>query len=257
MERKYELTEETMTYDGRKIHRIKALINFDDVREGDLGGWVESEENLSQEGDCWIYDDAKAISDSRVSGDAKLRDCAVVSGAAIVRYCAEVSDRARISGNAIIWGYAKVSEKAFVYENAKVDEAARVHGWARVFGNAHITDAAEVFDHAEVYDSAWIADSAIVYSAAIVDGSAHIGVDAEITDERDYLVIGPIGSRNDDVTFYKTKEGILVYTGCFNDTLDEFKDEVLAKHEGSIYKDEYLLAIEFAKKILGDKKHEE
>ena len=32
----------------------------EDVHQGDLGGFVESERNLSQEGSCWIYDNALA-----------------------------------------------------------------------------------------------------------------------------------------------------------------------------------------------------
>ena len=43
------------------LHRIRALRDVrEDVRAGDLGGFVQSEENLSQEGSCWIYDNALA-----------------------------------------------------------------------------------------------------------------------------------------------------------------------------------------------------
>lgn len=59
--KKYRLTGEKSEYDESVIFRIQALKDFGDVKAGDLGGWVESEDNLSHEGDCWIYDDAKAI----------------------------------------------------------------------------------------------------------------------------------------------------------------------------------------------------
>ena len=60
IKKKYELTKETITtLGGRKLHRIRALKNFADVKVGDLGGFVEKEKNLSQQGDCWVYDDAK------------------------------------------------------------------------------------------------------------------------------------------------------------------------------------------------------
>ena len=37
------------------LHRIRALRDVrEDVHAGDLGGFVQSEENLSQEGQCWI-----------------------------------------------------------------------------------------------------------------------------------------------------------------------------------------------------------
>lgn len=66
--KKYELTDETMELFGRKLYRIKALRDFGDVAKGDLGGWIESEANLSQEGECWVYDDAWVLGEARVSG---------------------------------------------------------------------------------------------------------------------------------------------------------------------------------------------
>ena len=38
MDKKYELTDETMEFDGHTLHRIRALKSFSDVMKGDLGG---------------------------------------------------------------------------------------------------------------------------------------------------------------------------------------------------------------------------
>ena len=54
VKKKYELTSETIKFNGVTLHRIKALKNFSDVKAGDLGGWIEKEDNLSQIGDAWI-----------------------------------------------------------------------------------------------------------------------------------------------------------------------------------------------------------
>ena len=65
--KKYEFTEETKEITGRTLHRIRALISFDDVAEGDLGGFIEKEENLSHDGDAcvcgnaWVCDNADYI----------------------------------------------------------------------------------------------------------------------------------------------------------------------------------------------------
>ena len=67
--KKYELTDDTITVGGRILHRIKALKSFSDVEEGDLGGYVEKEDNLGQSGDAWLYGDAKVYGDARVSGE--------------------------------------------------------------------------------------------------------------------------------------------------------------------------------------------
>ena len=59
MRKKYELTSDFITVFGRKLFRIKALISFGDVSEGDLGGYIEDEKNLEQSGDAWVYGDAE------------------------------------------------------------------------------------------------------------------------------------------------------------------------------------------------------
>lgn len=57
--KKYELTDETIEVYGTALHRIKALKDFGNVKTGELGGYVESERNLSQEGNCWVYGNAE------------------------------------------------------------------------------------------------------------------------------------------------------------------------------------------------------
>ena len=84
MNQKYEFTGETMRHFGRTLHRIKALENFGDVKKGDLGGWIESEDNLSASGNAWVSDDAKVFDNAWVFGDAWISDDAQVSGDARV-----------------------------------------------------------------------------------------------------------------------------------------------------------------------------
>ena len=52
MEKKFELTEETIQCDEHTLHRIKALKDFAFIKKGDMGGWIEKESNLSQDGNC-------------------------------------------------------------------------------------------------------------------------------------------------------------------------------------------------------------
>ena len=89
MTRKYELTtdeENTIHEEGHTLHRIRALIDIPekDVEAGDLGGFVETEENLSQKGLCWIdrdamvYGDAVVKGNSYITGDSKIYEYAEV-----------------------------------------------------------------------------------------------------------------------------------------------------------------------------------
>ena len=85
---KYVLTHNTKTIGDTTLYRIQALRSFANVREGDLGGWVSSADNLAQEGNAWV------------SGNAQVYGDALVFGNALVSGNAQVSDNALVSGNA-------------------------------------------------------------------------------------------------------------------------------------------------------------
>ena len=70
MHKKYELTDETLEWNGRTLYRIRALADFEDVKAGDLGGWIEKEENLSYDDNARVYGDALVYDDARVCGNA-------------------------------------------------------------------------------------------------------------------------------------------------------------------------------------------
>lgn len=63
--KKYRLTEETTKVGNRTLYRIQALRDFGNVKEGDIGGYIESEKNLSQDGNAWVYGNA----DIKTTGD--------------------------------------------------------------------------------------------------------------------------------------------------------------------------------------------
>lgn len=68
MSKKYELVvDDTITFWGWKLFRIRALISFGSVDAGELGGYIQKEENLSQEDDAWVSGDAKVWGNAEVS----------------------------------------------------------------------------------------------------------------------------------------------------------------------------------------------
>jgi len=84
----------------RKEHglwRIRACKDFSDVKKGDIGGLIETEDNLSQEGNCWVYGNGEVYDHAMVFGDAKVFGGAEVHG----RY-------AKVYGDAEIFGNANV-----------------------------------------------------------------------------------------------------------------------------------------------------
>lgn len=71
--KKYTLTR---TYkvlsNGRRAFRIKASKSFGNVKVGDLGGFIESEKNLSHDGYAWVSGNARVYGSAQVSGNASV-----------------------------------------------------------------------------------------------------------------------------------------------------------------------------------------
>ena len=83
--KKFKLTSEFIVdISGVKLFRIKALIEFGNVKAGDLGGYIEKEENLSHMGNAWVFGNAQVFGDARVFGNAWVSGDAWVSGNAQV-----------------------------------------------------------------------------------------------------------------------------------------------------------------------------
>lgn len=98
--KKYELTDITIEQSGVTLYRIRAVraIKALGIKKGDLGGYVEKGENLSQSGAAWISGNASVCGDARVYGNARVCGDASVSGNA------RVYGNASVSGDAdIIW----------------------------------------------------------------------------------------------------------------------------------------------------------
>ena len=63
MNKKFELLlDDTVEYLGIKLFRIRALNSFGNVEAGDIGGYIEKEENLSESGNSWVSGDARVTS---------------------------------------------------------------------------------------------------------------------------------------------------------------------------------------------------
>ena len=162
MDKKYEITKKTTKLYGRTIRMIRAIDDFSDIKAGDLGGYIESEDNLSHEGNCWIYDGAMVTDQAQISGNAILRENCWVSGNSRVWGDTqvignvEISEDAKVSENAWVYGDTRVSGTARIFGNARVSGHSHVSGLAWVYGDAHISGDAQIFGNARVYGDAWI-----------------------------------------------------------------------------------------------------
>jgi carbonic anhydrase/acetyltransferase-like protein (isoleucine patch superfamily) len=141
------------------LHQIEALIDIDcyNVKAGDLGGFIESESNLSHSGKCWV------------------NDSACVYGNAIIQ------DNAQVYDNAHVYGNAKVAGNAQVYNNADVSDNVKIYNNVQICGNADLRHDVCVSDNVQVYDNACVCNKVVLEDNVWIGGSAHISNNSNIS----------------------------------------------------------------------------
>ena len=217
--KKYKLTDSAIEFNGVTLYRIKALKDFSSIKAGDLGGWIEKEDNLSQTDNAWIGGDAKVCGNAIVEGNAE------VFGDAIIYDNAEVYGNARIYDNAWVYG------KSNVFGNARICNNAKVYGDARVHNHAMVGDNASVFDNARVYGNARIYGDAKVLGDVEVFGEVEICGNAVVCDDADYIVFKNFWSSKRYFTW--TKSNNMWKVGCFYGTGKELIEKAYADSEKS------------------------
>lgn len=263
--KKYRLTDETIEVNGHRLFRIQALRDVArDIKNGDFGGYVESESNLSHYGESWVDDKACVYGSAVVCGNANVGDEAIVFDCANVGENARVIGQSRVYGSSRIYGCATVSSNAMVYDKARVYgdaslfDSARASGCAHVRGFAHVCGDAGVCGRSNVGGSACVSEAATVcgeacvsgcasiYGNAFVGGTANVSGevdicnDAHVDDNSCYMSFKNIWSSNRYVTCFKEMDGTVRWVaGCFSGTGKDlvkkaYKD---SKMSGDCYKE--------------------
>ncbi|WP_300253403.1 hypothetical protein [uncultured Subdoligranulum sp.] len=134
--KKYEITDIAHPI-YPELHRIRALRQVGtDVPAGEVGGFVQSEANLSQEqDDAWLYDDSISRDEANVCGGAQLHGQAMAQDLALVSGSALLFDRAVACDNAILKNGCLCND-AVVCGNARVRENVQTHAAPLVSGQA-------------------------------------------------------------------------------------------------------------------------
>jgi len=181
-EKKYEILEDQITTDlnGNKLFRIISLKDFGEVKKGELGGFIRSEDNLSHHGKCWVGGNAKISDDATVEGNSIVDENAQVYGNASITEYARVSGLASIYGNAQVGGLSKVYERTKIFGNAKIGGNAEIGDYAEVYGRASVDCEAKIYHRAEVYGNAFVRGKAEVFNCAEIYGSAFIDGNVKI-----------------------------------------------------------------------------
>lgn len=188
--------DESKSYWGRRtLRRIVALKDIVDsegnvlVHKGDKGGFVESTDNLSQEGTCWVYDDAcvyegglvtdnaRASERAKIYGGAKLFDNSRASDDAVICFGSELHNNASVSEKASIGFvkecyYSKTIDKTLYYEKIYID-----HDYAKnekYEDHINDKDIVKLYDDSKAFGSAGLSYGTILRNNSKVHGNASV-----------------------------------------------------------------------------------
>ena len=126
--RRYRFSGETKLVDGILVHRIEAMLEIQEwslyIEPGELGGWVQSVDNLPQNDSSWVADDAVVMEGASVENSAVVFDRAVIRGNALIDGGARVYDDVEISGDVrvrgIVRGKAKLTGNTYVCDDQEI-----------------------------------------------------------------------------------------------------------------------------------------
>ena len=158
MDKKYELVkEDSIEFNGRTLYRIRALKDFtnkqctgsiNEIKVGDLGGYVQSEENLSQNGQCWIFDNAAVYDNGMICDNAIICDNA------------KIHNNVKIGGDVEIYRNAEIDDNVKIYGNGAIGKNVKIGGDVLICGDTRIVNA-------DIRGRIIIADNSIICNNAV------------------------------------------------------------------------------------------
>lgn len=163
----YKLTDECLEIKGRKLYQIQALIDIPeyDVKAGDVGGYVESCNNLTE--NAWIATNVK------VYEDAKVRGRAYISGNVAILGDTKIEDNVYISASGII-------QSCYIRGSAEIRNEVKLF-YSSIGGNAKLEGSCYI-SGANILDNAYIADSTIKGTNIFIFNKARI-IHSEISSD--------------------------------------------------------------------------
>lgn len=159
------------------------------VKAGDLGGYIEADRNLSQEGAAWVADQSKVfgyaqvLHDALVCGNSEVSEMAIVTGNALVMtgiakgraHIEGVLRSASMEGRAIV-DYDSVLEcDAVMKDNARLSDGSTACGFGiELSGNVLVTNQSQIEDQTKISGN-------VVVRGSVIGSSSINGATDEMT----------------------------------------------------------------------------
>ena len=231
--RKYEMTNITMEFEERTLYRIRALKNFRNVKAGDLGGWVSGKHNLSQEGDCWIYDEAKCMDNARMYHNSAMYNNAVMCDFSEMHGCSEMHNYSAMLDNSRMYNCSAMYDNSRMYNDSKMYSNSRMFDNSAMYNNAVMLDNSKMFENSRMYRDSRLKNKENLYGKLVCKVDRFI----EINNTGGRVVTGVL------------KDGKILYNiGCQNEiTKETFIDRIYNEGGGiekNPHRKEYLKIID-------------
>ena len=186
-EKKYQVTNDIIEFNGRTLFRIRALKDFDDVKKGDWGGFVRNEYNLSQEGNCWIYDDAICMDNATVKSNAKMYDNAVICSRG------SILDNVKMYGKSVICDDGIAKGNSMMFGNSRIKDNAMLLEDSMMFDNSELRDYSRVYGNGKLYDDSVMCDESLMFGDGMLCGTMSLRMSVIMTDRN------TVKSKKDDL----------------------------------------------------------
>lgn len=154
---KLDLTAFTKAPDGARLYRIVALRSFGAVEKGEIGGFVEGENNLSHRGNCWI------------AGNAMVRQQAQVQHDSLA------CDYVDIHGNAQLLDQTLACNRADIGGKVKMTDSSTAAEFTRLFGSFETRDQSRMGGHSVGSGLAVVSGNRHIGGHCVLGGTFHIG----------------------------------------------------------------------------------
>lgn len=257
MGEKYKFTGKTKELSGHILHQIQALKDTENADEGEIGGWIEKESNLSQKGEAWVSGNSCVYENAVVEGDAcTMHDTEIcgesqIYGKTLIMEKAKVCGKSRVCGHAVITDRATVQGQALICEHSEISGKASVGDEASVSGKSRICENASIRGKSMIHDSYIAGESQVCGN--ILLSNAVLLADADVSKHTDYLTVqGLYLSKH--ITFFKRKNGEIGTVGrpkppyTYIDNIERYKRQVMEDcKDNEKLKTEFLLLADLAK----------
>ena len=256
--RKYKITNNTMEFEGRTLYRIRALKDFSNIKKGDLGGWIQTEDNLSQEGYCWIYNNAKCMDSARIYDNSCMYDNSEMRGNSKMYDNSKLYDKSEMHDNSRAYdssemhGHSGMYGHSRKYGNSRMYENSRMWGNSKTYGNSEMHDYSKMHDYSEmhegskIYNNSEMVGDSEMWGNSILKGNKNLY--GKLVSKVDKFIDIANPQQGRIVTGVLKNGKILYNVGCQNEITRETFVNRIYNEDGGIernpHREEYLKIID-------------